>query len=510
MRRICDWLLPLAATVATIVLVWGTTLPLGVPGEWEWSRHDQGHSLWLTFAALGISAGCYLGFVWLGARRLGSCGPWECGAWLLGLAVAGFGWLWQAQEAAPDGYQLSKAAWVLYFPGPSGYFTEARSDDRPLPEFLATYQQRMSQGDVLHIGTHPPGLIVVFRGLLALCRTSPALTRFLIVTQPDSLRSSLDELTRTTAAVREILTDADRAVLWLAMLGAQAIAAFTICPLFGLLRQQCSRQTSWVATAFWPAVPAVAVFLPKSDAMFPCITCLILWLWVSGFARQSWLRLFLAGAAFWCGLMLSLAFVPIALIALLHTLWTIWCRNAETNLRQDLRHLLAAILCTAAGIVIPVLVCWWSAGINLPAVWWLNFRNHAGFYDQFQRTYWKWLLVNPLELTLATGAPIVLITVCSIAYRMRPLLRSANAPVVAWVVTLGLLWLSGKNMGEAARLWIFLIPGLIWIAGPALGSPAPSADGSATFEFRRAAMLLALQLVTCAAIVMRVVGFHYS
>ena len=34
-----------------------------------------------------------------------------------------------------------------------------------------------------------------------------------------------------------------------------------------------------------------------------------------------------------------------------------------------------------------------------------NFRNHAAFYDHYTRTYWKWLLVNPIELIFAVGAP---------------------------------------------------------------------------------------------------------
>jgi hypothetical protein len=84
------------------------------------------------------------------------------------------------------------------------------------------------------------------------------------------------------------------------------------------------------------------------------------------------------------------------------------------------------------------------------------------------------------------------------------------------------LWLSGKNTGETARLWIILMPFLMWIAGPLFESPAPRAleiQGPAAEPSRMLeatwlghsgwAAALALQLATTTALAMRVVGFHY-
>ncbi len=47
--------------------------------------------------------------------------------------------------------------------------------------------------------------------------------------------------------------------------------------------------------------------------------------------------------------------------------------------------------------------------LNLPAVWAYNYINHAGFYAQYPRTLWKWLLVNPLETAFAVGCPVAVI-----------------------------------------------------------------------------------------------------
>src|SRR6185503_16952051 len=71
-----------------------------------------------------------------------------------------------------------------------------------------------------------------------------------------------------------------------------------------------------------PAVPALALFLPKSDCLFPLLAMTFLWLWLQGLARRSLWMSALAGLVMWLGLSLSLAFLPIGLIAFLAGFWT--------------------------------------------------------------------------------------------------------------------------------------------------------------------------------------------
>src|SRR5262249_50371344 len=143
-------------------------------------------------------------------------------------------------------------------------------------------------------------------------------------------------------------------------------------------------------------------------------------------------------------------------------------------------------LWAAAGFALPTLAAWIAFGLNLPAVWWLNLQNHAGFYSHFSRTWWKWLLVNPIEFAFAAGGPrggsAARVAVLQVPVHG----RAAPQHVWAGLATLGLLWLSGKNMGEAARLWIFLMPGLAWFSAPlfetalARGVPGPDIAGRGT------------------------------
>ena len=83
--------------------------------------------------------------------------------------------------------------------------------------------------------------------------------------------------------------------LWFAALLAQAAAAATVIPLFVLLAERVDRRTAWFAAALWPLVPGIAVFLPKSDAVFPLFSILGPCLWLVGWRRRSLICCALAG-----------------------------------------------------------------------------------------------------------------------------------------------------------------------------------------------------------------------
>ena len=141
---------------------------------------------------------------------------------------------------------------------------------------------------------------------------------------------------------------------------------------------------------------------------------------------------------------------------------------------KTFRHdALAGIVCLAT--IVACCVAWnVSTDCNIFNVWRLNLTNHAGFYEQFQRTWYKWLLVNPVELMLAVGLPVFVLAMlgarqafCDFRNRADSSSTERNLPAFLLATTLVLmaLWLSGKNQGEAARLWCFLTPWIVVSGG---------------------------------------------
>lgn len=489
-------------SLVTVAVLWGTALPLGIPGEWVWERLPADPQTVANLLLAGVAAALYLGFAIVGERRLvrPSTSSVEATVWLIGLGIAGFCWLWTVQDTAPPAGQLGKAPFILFYPGSSGYFLHARHKDPQVEPFLRGYEELMRKGDVLHEGTHPPGLFLFFHGLIALVESQTWLIPLLQSTEPESVRDAFGVIIENESHGPHALEPADREVLWLATMIAMTLTAATVWPLYGHLRATCDRSTAWTATAFWPAVPAAAMFLPKSDAVFPFFACLALFMLMKSLHRRSlWIGI-LAGLILFTSLFMSLAFLPVMLFG---GLATVEYGLRDPDRRRGLMNLLPTIIGVLIGLLIPILALWLGGRLNMLTVWGWNLHNHAGFYDQFPRTYWKWLLVNPLELGFALGAPLAIAAICGSPWR-RPFSSWSNADVltVIAVSVWALLWLSGKNSGEAARLWVLLMPATVLIAAQGWQRAAISP----THRW----IWLAFQLAVCIATVHRVAGFHFG
>lgn len=506
---------------ATVLLVWLPQIPLGVSGEWAWprvpSRTVDALDWFLGGLMAALVAAGYAALCWAGGRRLRGCGRPETAAWLSGLVIAGCFLLAFLQHVPPTPYGLSKVPWVIYFPRSSGYFFEARYHIGDVAAFLAGYEKWLAEGgDVLHLGTHPPGLFLLHRGLIVLCRELPAVTDLLLALQPEAVVASFDAIEQQTVAGASSLERADRAAIWLAALITQLAAAAAIVPLFLLLRRSFSRMACWAAVAMWPLVPALAVFLPKSDALYPLLCATALWLWLSGWTKRSALRCAAAGLVFWAGMMFSLAVLPAAVLGALVAVIEGWLNGGTERSDRWRRRLVIGGACAGAAFLLATWVFSIVFDTNLVRIWLWNYRNHARFYDEYARTYWKWLLINPLELMFAAGGPLVVLAVVgatNTSHLDEPTRKRHLAASIGIAVVWGLIWLSGKNMGEAARLWLFLQPWLLWLAAPCFESPhsdAHRAKAGATRPLRGWMTVLALQAAVALLTVARIDGFHLS
>jgi len=284
-------------------------------------------------------------------------------------------------------------------------------------------------------------------------------------------------------------------------------------PLYLLVRRNHPRTTSWCTAALWPLVPALAVFLPKSDALFPFFGALFLWAWLEGFARKSYGLCLLAGFVLFLSMFMSLAILPVVAAAGLLTLWESVTCSPEERVATPSRATATCVAAALAGWILPVIAVRLLGHVNLLAVWQWNYRNHAAFYSKYARTYWKWLLVNPLELIFAVGAPLMLAATIGFWSSLRGGWRKRSMGPY-WCLTASwlLLWLSGKNEGEAARLWLVLMPWPVWLTAGFFD--AASANRTATkgsFHATRAALVLFVaQIVVCLGIVTRVTGFDFA
>jgi hypothetical protein len=500
------------AVAVTAAILYAEQIPLGVPGEWTWSRVELTSELGIAAAFSATAGFVYVGFCLLGLWRIGRAGGIERAGWLLALVAMGFAWLGVTLDAIPAPHGYSRVPWVLYYPRSSGYFWQARHDVEDAKSFVAGYEELMAEGDFLHIGTHPPGLTLGYLALLRLCESNPPLTETLVEAQPPSLRNAFSILGQTSPRSGHALGAPDVACLWLAALLTQLSAVATCIVLYFLARRHHDRPTSWITACLWPLIPAVAVFFPKSDVLyaFPAVTAA--WLWLTACDRQSPLRALASGIVLWIGMMFSLAFLSVAALLGIMSLWEMGTRMQLTEYGRRPFLSIKVLVLGAIGFCAPTLALMALADVNLFNVWRLNYSNHAQFYVENTRTWETWLKVNPIEMAFAVGLPLVVTALWGVGRLLRSgqLSTAKGSAAMSFLCIWGLLWLSGKNMGEAARLWILIMP---WVALTAASAFSGDSNDSADAPPGRtllAGSVLTAQLAVAIITILLIDGFHFA
>ncbi len=439
-RLVLMVILQIALLAGLWAVVRDRRVPLGVRGEWEWPRlvaagpnlHDLG-------LAVVVVAG-YAGFTAAGMRSLGRrAGPIREAGWLAGLVGGAVVVQYAALVGAPEGYGPEKVPIVLWERGSSGYYTVAARQARDPLAFWAAYPGWVRRQDVLHIGTHPPGLILATAAALRTMRARPGLAKAIAGNLPPRVEQGFRELGNRFGPIPQ----ADRAAL--ALIGGLTLlaCAATVAPLYYLARSSLPPPAAWASAALWPLAASALLFLPAADVAFPFLAAAALACAARG-------RAIAAGGMLAIGMGFTLAFLPVGLAVAL---------VLATAPGASTRRRLARIAATGAGFLALTLAGWAVSGADPFVIWRWNLANHARFYATYPRSHAAWALVAPLDLAAGLGLPAACWVVAGFASRKAP--RGAWAALAVLV----LLDLSGRNRGEVARLWLPFMPLLLPAAG---------------------------------------------
>jgi len=483
------WLLVVLCGLFVAVILFlclNRSVPLGVPGEWVWNRMPPAPPI--SLLTTGVAAAIYIGVCVVVRTKVEANAKWAIPALLLAMSAA-IPLHWSLIFAPPA--PLGPERWTLTLSNPasSGYFSVAR-DIGWSPEllrettregtvaFLRGYESWIGKQDSFHIGTHPPGLFLAYYWLIRWCEQHPDWVERTWRILPSRLTNAGAGL-----GARERLQKVDLAVL----LGAAALtwlAFWSSAPLvYSLARQVATPTAALSAAMLWLLAPGPLLFLPLADVGYVFFSTAIAALLAA--ASRSGLTLAvvfgaIAGCLFTAALNMSLAFVVVPFFAFLAPLIS----DRESLFRRQSSALWTAFVVAAIGMTTCLRI---ACDLNLPAVFWINLQKHRGFYEHFPRSYWPWVGVNLIEFAATLGVLAVLLP--GAANR-----RDRRARSLAWALlaTLLILDLTGKNLSEAGRLWLFLTP-------LAAAASAPAIDGR-NLSTRAFAALLLLQILTASAV----------
>lgn len=431
-------------------------IPAGVPGEWVWQKPKTTATAREWLWAIAVIAG------YLGAHRLLlSMLMMKNGlpiAILLLFPVAG---LVQAglQRSAPDSYGLAKWPLCTYFEGSSGYFTIAVKEVASLKQFLGDYPTWIKSQDCLHIGTHPPGLIVEARLWLDFWASRPNSAKIFLVNLPAEFRDAL----RNAVPGKSLPINHQAALVSIAMTHWLLCAA-VVWPLYFLVRRlDFQPEVAFSVASIWPVVPSSIMFQPASDISFGVLATSAIALSLGG-NRQRYYTSFISsicsGLILALGMFLSLVFLPVGLIIAILLL---------SDNKYAIQKRLERILATGLGFLSGIMAWAVITKSNPVSIWLANTRNHGRFYVEYPRSYYKWLVADAGEVTFGIGLPASLLIALAIIiyFKKRSEMSPAKIkPMFVTILTLLFLALSGKSLSEVSRLWLPFFP--ILLSGIAL------------------------------------------
>lgn len=402
----------------------------GVAGEWQWTHNSLDLIAWrliipilITFALCQISD--------LHAKR-----PITNYHLLIFAALALILRLSIQALTANNFSIIARTLNPSYF----GYFPPAAAIN-DLAKFLRDFTNAQPTLPYYRLATHPPGGVVFHWLIIQLVKIFP--TQFLdpILTQRlNTLPSWINNYTTPDIIAGTI-----------ASLTIPFLSSLSIIPLYHLARTLWDERTARLVILLYAFIPALTVFMPVFDDVFTLITSLTLYFTVIGIKNQKRSQLFLAGLIGGAGLFASFGLLPLLLISSLYVLISL----------HTIKSFIYDSVALAIGGVTVWALAWIIFGLNPLIIYSNSVSEHAILTTT--RSYWMWLIYNPYDILLFAGIPIAIMFLGSVIRCCRQFFverspSSADHLLIASVITLGIILISGNLRGETARVLLYVQP----------------------------------------------------
>jgi hypothetical protein len=245
-------------------------------------------------------------------------------------------------------------------------------------------------------------------------------------------------------------------------------AALAVFPLYSAARDLTGdRSAARRLAAWWPLIPAVALFAPTWNTLYPFLTILSFALLARGLrARGSGfaLRVLSAGVVMSFTTFLNFAVLPILLLFGLFTLGATASQNvgegAIRRLLNGLPRAVAAGLWFGLGLISMWIVFGVATGLTPLDLLRVTFESH---HTLVQRADLPWLLLHPYDVLMFTGWPAAALFVGGVWIALRRLrstgwLEMIDRLAISLLITVVVVDLIGLVQGENARILAYYAP----------------------------------------------------
>lgn len=454
-----QWLVP-AAQVACVVLLtaWlALGLPIGIPGQWAWHVHDHPVSAAALVRAIALAA-VIVALGVHGLRRIRrkrrSQAPIVWGYIILVFSLQ----LAIASLAPQAGFFLvaSTGSRIAV-----EYFTVAGDIIDPWA-YCRTYASTQRQGH--HVGTHPPGAVLtywiirrLYESPLFPAKTFDALTERVIGGTREMVALAAHSYPEVQLSPGEV----GQALFTNLVFGA--CGALTVVPLYWLASRAASKSTGLIACGLFALTPAPVLFFQGLDALVLLLSLTGLALGYAAITRQHISAGLLCGLTL--GLLCTITFGALAALVLVLGVAAAFIRRLPPSLRHR------GWMCVAVGAVGAMIVLGTLHVVcdgKLHVIFAQAMAIHRELtWEKFGRSYHTWVGLNLVEFACFLGLPTTIAVIRAAGLSIKRLAMTTETELIGLVAlsVLLILDISGSVRAEVGRLWMFLMPPLVLVAG---------------------------------------------
>jgi hypothetical protein len=397
-----------------VIYEWSPLNGVATITKWEWPYQNLG-----TFRmALALLAPFSL-IAWIVCRANQSAPPFARRISLAALVLANFCLQLFSVLGDPRGWQ--RIPRIVSSANATSYFTDATAIQR-LGEWLAHFHQARLHD---HSATHPPGPILFYYVFAQLFGTS------------------------------------DGALIGGCAVGLVASLGVALMYRFAGLWTNDYR-VRILASAFYALLPALTVFFPEFDQVYPVFSMMLILTFVEALRlpAPSYGHAIALGAALFLATFFAYNLLTVGVFLVYYGLY--WLGRQAGSRTAILVLLRTSIVALGLWAALYVLL-WMTVGYNAPAAFRHSLIVQAEFARRLARPYLIYVFADLYDFALGAGI-IAILALFFYLLRLREEWQSnqqGTALTLIGLATVLTVDLSGVLRGETARVWLFLQPLLV-------------------------------------------------
>jgi hypothetical protein len=223
-----------------------------------------------------------------------------------------------------------------------------------------------------------------------------------------------------------------------------------------------NHHTRLIASAFYALLPATTLFFPEMDQVYPIFSMLLILSWCRSLDSKQRIPLesLYLGAILFLSTFFAYNLLTVGAFLAYYGLYWIWQQGWTRSswITLLINSGIAAGVCTGA-----YLALWLATGFNPIASFRHALANQAAYAVFLNRPYLRYALFDPYDFFLGAGIvalPLLLFQLYRVPRDFDPT-RKEVALTLIGLATILTIDLTGTLRGEAARVWLFLLPLLV-------------------------------------------------